>query len=312
MKKGNVVIVGSGTIGSSLALSCAVYGWQTNLVARREKTIDDAKTKVEKALSELAEADLVPENGPGNAKRIIYSTDLEAACRNADIILEAINEDISAKQKLFLQIEKLVSDKVIMASSTSGLPVDDIAKLCRVKKRIAVAHFANPPHLMPTVEVVPGVETAAAVMDLFCEFVISLEKSPIRLKKDLPGHLFNRIQFAMLREAMALVRDNIADVEDIDDVVKKGLALRLAAEGPLQKMDLASLDLVYSVSEYLFPDLDASKAPDYLKELLAKGYHGSKNGKGFYTWTEEKEKAVIDERNQEVIRHLKRLKKQNA
>jgi 3-hydroxybutyryl-CoA dehydrogenase len=311
MKKGHVVVVGSGTIGASLALICTISGWTTCLVGRRKSSIEDSKSRVKKGYQELAEADILPANVSSWAERITYSIDLDLACEGADFVLEAINEDVVAKQELFSNIEKVVSDKAIIASSTSGLPVDEIAKLCENKQRIAVVHFANPPHLMPTVEVVPGTDTSSEVMGSLCRFVESLDKKPIRLKKDLPGHLFNRIQFAMLREVMALVRDNVADAEDIDNVVKMGLALRLAAEGPLQKMDLASLDLVCSVSEYLFPELDASTEPDYLRELLSNDCHGSINGKGFYDWTEEKANAVLDARNQEVIRHLKRLKKEN-
>ncbi len=311
MSKGKVVVVGSGTIGASLALICTLNGWQTCLLGRRESSLQASKGRVKKGYNELAVANLLPDGSDKWEERISYSIDLERSCRNVEIVLEAINEDVAAKQNIFAQIEDVVSDEAIIASSTSGLPVDEIAKLCEKKQRIAVVHFANPPHLMPTVEVVPGTETSSEVMNSLCAFVTSLDKKAIRLKKDIPGHLFNRIQFAMLREVMALVRDNVADAEDIDNVVKMGLALRLAAEGPIQKMDLASLDLVCSVSEYLFPELDASTEPDYLRQLLANDCHGSINGKGFYNWTEDTANAVLDERNQEVIRHLKRLKNEN-
>ena len=311
MNKGHIVVVGSGTIGASLALICAIYGWTTCLVGRREQSLDAAKKRVGIAFNELNDAGLLPADDSNWDERLSYSVNLAITCQNADIVLEAINEDINEKQNLFLQIQQVVTGKTILASSTSGLPVDEIAKLCDDKQRIAVVHFANPPHLMPTVEVVPGTDTSSEVMSSLCTFVESLDKTPIRLKRDLPGHLFNRIQFAMLREAMALVRDNVADAEDIDNVVKKGMALRLAAEGPLQKMDIAGLDLVCSVSEYLFPELDASREPDYLRQLLSQDLHGSINGKGFYEWTTEEADAVIAERNQEIIRHLKRLKKKN-
>jgi 3-hydroxybutyryl-CoA dehydrogenase len=307
MSEGRVVVVGSGTIGASLALICSIHGWTTCLLGRSNKSLDAARTRVHKAFKELESAELVPANHSQGVDLLEYSTDLQKECAQADFVLEAINEDVCLKQEIFSSIEKAVPETAILASSTSGLPVDDIALLCERKQRIAVVHFANPPHLMPTVEVVPGSHTSPKIMSKLCSFVESLNKTAIRLKKDLPGHLFNRIQYAMLREVMALVRDDVASAEDIDNVVKQGLALRLAAEGPLQKMDLAGLDLVNSVSEYLFPELDASKEPDYLRQLLSKNHHGSINGLGFYDWTEEEANAVIDERNQEVVRHLKRL-----
>ncbi len=307
MHKSNVVVVGSGTIGASLALICAIHGWTTCLVGRQQKSLETARDRVQRAWNELAGAELMSAGSSDWSERLEYTLDLSAACQQAEVVLEAINEDINAKQELFLQIEQLVPDKTVLASSTSGLPVNDIAKLCKNKERIAVAHFANPPHLMPTVEVVPGTHTSPDCMNTLCTFVESLKKTAIRLKRDIPGHLFNRIQFAMLREAMALVRDDVASAEDIDNVVKQGLALRLAAEGPLQQMDLAGLDLVCSVSEYLFPELDVSRDPQYLHQLLSMDYHGSVNGKGFYNWTKEEADRVIDKRNQEVIRHLKQM-----
>ncbi|MBT3627096.1 MAG: 3-hydroxyacyl-CoA dehydrogenase family protein, partial [Rhodospirillaceae bacterium] len=167
-------------------------------------------------------------------------------------------------------------------------------------------HFANPPHLMPAVEIVPGTDTDEAVMDRLCDFIRGLGKEPIRLKRDLPGHLFNRLQFALMREAFALVRTGAASAEEIDKVVKNGYALRLAAEGPLEKADLAGLPLVASVAEYLYPDLDTSQAPDDLQDMIRDGKIGAKGGQGFFAWTPERGAAVIAERNQEVMRHLKR------
>lgn len=308
MNNGSIIVVGSGTIGSSLAFVCSLYGWQTCLVGRRQESIDSARSTVERSYRELHDAGLLPDSGYNWHERLAYSTDLTGACREPILVLEAINEDITKKQTLFSTIEGLVPRSTILASSTSGLPVDSIAHLCSHKERVATAHFANPPHLMPVVEIVPGANTDTDVIDSLCRFVQSLDKCAIRLNRDLPGHLFNRIQFAMLREAMALARDNVAPVEDIDNVVKKGLALRLAAEGPLQKIDLASFDLVCRVCEYLFPDLDSSREPDYLKKLLAQGCEGAINGKGFYQWTEQDKQGVIDARNEEVIRHLKRMR----
>lgn len=309
MTKGNIVIVGSGTIGTSLAFVSALYGWNTSLVGRRQESIDIAVRNCEQSYRELADAKLLPGKAAEKWRdRLEYSVELSPFCREADIVLEAVSEDLDVKRDLFCKLEEIVQKDCLLASSTSGLPVDAIANSCKYKDRTGVAHFANPPHLMPAVEVVPGTHTSPETMNRLCSYVETLGKTAIRLKKDLPGHLFNRIQFAMMREAMALVRDDVAEPEDIDNVVKQGLALRLAAEGPLQKMDLATLDLVCSVSEYLFPELDASTEPEYLRQMLAQGHHGSKSGRGFYDWTGEEADTVITERNQEVIRHLKRMK----
>jgi len=162
------------------------------------------------------------------------------------------------------------------------MAVDIIVEKCTRKERVAVAHFANPPHLMPAVEIVPGSAADSAVMDSLCAFIGGLGKEPIRLQRDLPGHLFNRLQFAIMREAFVLVRNGAASAEEIDKVVKNGYALRLAAEGPLEKADLAGLLLVASVAEYLYPDLDTSQAPEDLAAMIKDGKSGVKDGHGLF------------------------------
>ena len=233
--------------------------------------------------------------------------DVPIAC---DIAIEAINEELTAKQEIIAAMEAHLQKDVVLASSTSGLPVDQIAANSVRASQFAVAHFANPPHLMPVVEVVPGKQTSAKTITVIEAFVRSLNKTPVRLDRDVPGHLFNRIQFAMLREAMALVEQGIATPDQVDTVVKRGLALRLAEEGPLEKIDLAGLQLVHDVATYLYPHLDNSEKPRLLEKMLEEGKRGSRTGKRFYTWTAESEARVLARRNAEIIRHLQRLKKE--
>jgi 3-hydroxybutyryl-CoA dehydrogenase len=171
---------------------------------------------------------------------------------------------------------------------------------------VAVAHFANPPHLMPLVEVVPGPETRPGTLTRLSAFLATLGKETVELSRDLPGHLFNRLQFAMLREAMALVAGGVATPAQIDRVVKRGLALRLAEEGPMEKMDLAGLELVRDVARYLFPDLDAARTPDLLERMLSEGRRGADWGAGFHDWTPARADELRRRRNAEVVRQLTR------
>jgi len=292
----------------SLALCLALAGHNTVLAARRQEALPQAEAAVEAGYRELAEAELLPAGAKGWRSRLSFTTDPATPAKEVDFAFEAIAEDAEAKQAVFAALDEAAPPEAILASTTSGMPVDTIARDCTHKGRVAVAHFANPPHLMPAVELVPGSATESAVMDRLCAFIHGIGKEPIRLARDLPGHLFNRLQFALMREAFALVRDGAASAEEIDKVVKNGYALRLAAEGPLEKADLAGLELVASVADYLFPDLDTSQAPDDLKRMIEAGRTGAKDGKGFFDWTPERSAAVIAERNQEVMRHLKRLR----
>lgn len=308
MKSARTMVIGTGTMGPSLALTLALYGHRTVLIGRRDAALKTAEQAVRRGHDELAEADLLPADASGWRDRLTFGTDLADAAGGIDFAFDAIAEDLDAKQALFAALEDAAPETAILASTTSGLPVDGIAARCIRPERVAVAHFANPPHLMPAVEVVPGSKTAPAVIETLCDLVRSLDKEPIRLARDLPGHLFNRLQFALMREAFALVRDGVASPEEIDKVVKLGYALRLAAEGPVEKADLAGLPLVASVARYLFPSLDASQAPETLDSLIRDGRTGATAGHGFYDWTPERADAVITARNQEVMRHLKRLR----
>ena len=305
-----VLVAGPGTIGASLALACAVHGHSVTLLGRREASLASAQKLISRCAKELAESALAPAEYDGWQDRITMTTQLQDVPIDCEIAIEAINEDLTAKQEMFSALEAHLQKDAVLASSTSGLPVDRIAANYPRVSQFAVAHFANPPHLMPVVEVVPGSNTSPKTITAIEAFVRSLNKTPVRLDRDVPGHLFNRIQFAMLREAMALVEQGIATPDQVDTVVKRGLALRLAEEGPLEKIDLAGLQLVHDVATYLYPHLDNSEEPRLLKKMLDQNKSGSRPGKRFHSWTAEREDRVLTRRNAEVIRHLQRLKKE--
>ena len=211
----------------------------------------------------------------------------------ADLLVDAISEDETSKQTLFRSVEPLVAPNALLASSTSGLPADRLAAGLRRPERFVVMHFANPPHLMPTVEVVPGCATAPEAVDRACEVVRGLGKEPVRLTRDIPGHLFNRLQFALFREALALVRDGVATPEEIDRVVRHGYALRLAIEGPFQKADLVGLPLMATIARYLFPTLDDGDSPTVLDREIAAGRLGRSVGRGFHAWADGEADALV-------------------
>jgi 3-hydroxybutyryl-CoA dehydrogenase len=299
-----VAIIGPGTIGASLALVCSLYGHATKLYGRKGCSFDRARALIASGFEELLGAGLLPEGHKDWRQHLIVSDDDVEP--ETDLVIETVNEDLALKQMVFAQLEPRLQQGAILASSTSALPVDAIAVSCVNRTRIAVAHFANPPHLMPTVELVPGTVTSKDTMQVLNDFIESLGKTPVRLERDLPGHLFNRIQFAMLREAVSLVAMGVATPEQVDSVVKNGIALRLAEEGPLEKIDLAGVELVHSVASFLYPHLDHSTTPDFLEHLLRTGRSGAASGEGFYHWTPNRVRGALNRRNSEIIRHLKR------
>lgn len=300
-----VVVVGNGQIGASAALLCAMSGHDVTILGRSQASQERAKALLpvfERQLCEIR-PDLAGADWQG---RITWSRDAATlpALASCSVVIEAIREDAGDKAALLAEIEPRCPADTILASATSGLPVAAIAAQVRDPGRVAVAHFANPPHLMPLVEVVPGPQTRPDTLTRLCAFLETLGKETVALAADLPGHLFNRLQFAMLREAMALVDRGIATPAQIDRVVKRGLALRLAEEGPMEKMDLAGLELVRDVARYLLPDLDTARAPDLLDRMLAEGRRGADWGAGFLDWTPAEADAARRRRNAEVVRQL--------
>jgi 3-hydroxybutyryl-CoA dehydrogenase len=305
----NVTVIGAGTIGPSLAFTFALHGYRATLVARRPEALDGARIEADRACAELEQADLLPAAAAGWRERLRFHTDLDEGMRDADIVMDAISEELEAKQALFIAAEARIRDDALLTSTTSSIPVALLAARLRRPERFVVAHFANPPHLMPAVEVVPGSATSPEIVERACAFVTALGKEPVRLSRDIPGHIFNRLQFALFREALALVRDGVATPEEVDRVVKHGYALRLPIEGPFEKADIAGLPLMASICRFIFPTLDNSTAPGQLERLVAEGRTGSKSGQGVYEWGEGEAQALVSERNAEVIRHLQRIRR---
>lgn len=242
----HTLVIGGGTTGPSLAPYLTLVGHNTVLVSCLSEMLAGAEAAIKMGYRKLANTELLPTTAEGWCGRFTSFTNMVEAVQNFDIAFEAISE---------------------------------IAAQCSCKDRVAVTHFANPPHLIPVVKVVPGNSTDSVVMDRLCAFVRGLGKQPIRPKLDLTGHLFNRLQFALMREAFALVRSGVADTEDIDKVVKEGYALRLTAEGQLEKVDLTGLSPVANVARC--PDLDSSQTPEDLTSMNQDGNSGAETGRGF-------------------------------
>lgn len=308
-----VGVVGAGTIGSSLALLCALRGANVIVCVRSATSLQRCKEQIEAYLDLLAAESLVTSAKAESARRkLVYHSEIDTGLAQADVVFEAVAEELTAKKAVFAKVETIVGDQCLLGSCTSGLPANAIFAETSLPDRAVVTHFANPPLLMPAVELVPGSRTSAGTMTRIQNLIEALGKEPIVLKTDTPGHLFNRIQFAMLREAMSLVSRGIASAEQVDKVVKYGLALRLPSEGPLEKIDLAGLRLVEAVASYVFPALDSSSEPTYLRRLIAEGRFGADWGRGIYEWSDESRARAIERRARQVIAQLELVGKAPA
>jgi 3-hydroxybutyryl-CoA dehydrogenase len=306
-----IAVVGTGMIGPDIALACAIAGYPVTVVGRMPESIEKGMERFRKNLRSLVEAEIYRDKEAAEVDSLLStSTDLEAALHKADFIFEAIVEHLETKQELFVKIEEHCPDHALMASSTSGLSPTDISRRMRASDRMLVMHFWNPPYLVPLVEVVAGVGTSKDTIETALGFLRVLGKEPVLLKKDIPGHIGNRIQHAMFREAIHLIEEGVAVPEDIDRVVMSSLGPRYSMIGPMEYLDSVGLDLNVAIHSYLLKELAADKEPQrVLRKKYDRGDYGAKTGRGFYDWSKKSLEEMTARQNKRFIDRLKELRK---
>lgn len=303
----HVVIAGAGTMGASLAQIFAQAGIQVTLWNRSQAGLDRAAALIRSNQSALAAAGrLSADDSNALMERIVPTTE-DACFPTASFLLESIAEDLTLKQDFFRRVSTLVPVDCILTTNTSGLSISAIGSAVAEPVRFCGMHWINPPHLVPLVEVIQGTDTGDGTMDFVYALAQRLRKKPIRAK-DLPGFIMNRLQLALLREALALVDSGAATAEDVDAAVKYGLGLRYACVGPFETMDLGGVDIFCRIASYLLADLDDRKdTPPLLQTLTEQGACGVKSGHGFYDYSGEKAAAALENRDQKFIRVLDAL-----
>lgn len=290
-------IIGAGLMGHGIAQAFAEAGHRVDVLepdpARRAGILDRIRRNL-------------LESGRGTAAtdRVNPCATMEEAAAGADVVIEAVPEDLDLKRRVFLAMEAVAPPHALLASNTSAIPITRIVEPLRNRSRAMGTHWWNPPHLIPLVEVVRTPDTADAAIDAMMGLLTAIGKTPVHVRKDVPGFIGNRLQHALWREAIALVQDGVCDAETVDAVVKAGFGRRLAVLGPLENADLVGTDLTLAVHGYVLPDLDRSPGPQpLLRELVDSGRLGMKTGAGFRSWTE----AQAAEVQSRLAAHLRRL-----
>lgn len=302
-----ICCLGTGTVGPGIALAFALAGYQVYMYGRSNDSIQRGMNAVQNMLEKFLTHSLVLKADiPMIIERIKGVTTLEEAA-DADFVIEAIVENLSSKQDIFSNLEKLCSPHTIFASSTSGLIPTEIATNLEHKERFIVAHFWNPPHLMPLVEIVPGKNTSQNTIEITENLMHKIGKKPVIMQKEALGFIGNRLQFAMLREALFLIDSGVATKEAIDTTIKYALGRRLSTTGPLESADLSGLDIIYNISSYLFEDLcNTGEVSATLKELIDESKLGAKTGSGFYEWRPDSLSHIKKIREENLIEWLKK------
>ena len=283
----NICNVGTGTMGHGTAVMFAKAGYNVKMYGRTQESIDRGMKGIRSALETYKAHQLVTEAEiPQILARVQGVTSLEEAAKDADFVIESVAEDLAVKRAMFAQLDKLCPAHTIFATNTSGLSPTAVAEAVSRKDKFVVAHFWNPPHLVPLVEVVPGKHTAPETVKATWELMEKIGKKPVALKREALGFIGNRLQLAMLREALYIVQEGIATPEAVDATVRYSLGRRYGVTGPLESADLGGLDIFQNISSYLYKDLcNNPDSSPLLAETVARGDLGSKTGKGFYDWT---------------------------
>lgn len=279
----NVCIIGAGVMGSGIAQLVSYHGYNVELVDLDEETLNIAKKSIEMNLQKFfVEKNKITDDEKENIlERIQLNTDINRAVINAQMIIEAIFEDLSLKQKLFSKLDSICNIDVILASNTSSLCIADIAVKSINKGRIVGIHFFNPAPVMKLIELIKGEHTTQDTLIKSKDFSESLNKTVITIK-DSPGFVTSRLIYVLCNEAINLLSKGIASAKDIDTACKLAFNFPM---GPIELSDLVGNDIYYHIGEYLSSKLGDEYHPSsLLKEMVEQGLLGRKTKKGFYEY----------------------------
>jgi 3-hydroxybutyryl-CoA dehydrogenase len=302
MAKARIAVIGAGLMGHGIAQVFALAGHDITIYDPVMASLDTAKARILTNLRALGDDQSAVE-------RVHPTADLAATVRDADYVVEAVLEDLSLKQKLFVEIERHVRPQTILASNTSVIPITKIMEGLRDRSRALGTHWWNPPYLVPLVEVIGTQWTSQQAIDFTMALHKDAGKQPAHVKKDVPGFIGNRLQHALWREAIALVEHGICDAETVDTVIKASFGRRLAVLGPLENADLVGTDLTLAIHRTVLPDIEHRPGPSpYLEALVEQKKLGFKSGEGFRTWSAEQQAAL----RAKVLQHLKKARASDA
>jgi 3-hydroxybutyryl-CoA dehydrogenase len=288
-----VAVIGAGLMGHGIAQIFALRGYSVALMDMNKDIISKALDDVRANLTLMAKEGICTDEEIEPAvHRIATTTDIGEAVSDAQFVIEAVSENLALKQKIFCSMDELCAPDVILATNTSVISITEIASKSLYRERTLGTHFWNPPYLIPLVEVIRGEDTAQWAMDVTYDLLQKVGKHPVKVNKDVPGFVGNRLQHALWREAISIVDHGIADPKTVDECVKYGFGLRLPILGPLENMDMVGTDLTFAIHDYILKHLERSPEPSpLLRSLTEQGKLGFKTGHGFQQWSPEEIEA---------------------
>ena len=288
----NIVVIGAGTMGNGIAHTFAQSGFQVSLVDVKQENLDRAIKTITTNLDRIiAKGNLTEEQKTSTLGNITTFTDLKDAAPSADLIVEAATENLDLKLRIFGQMDDLSPAICILATNTSSISITQIAAATKRPEKVIGMHFMNPVPIMKLVEIIKGYSTSKETFDEIFELSKKLGKVPTEVN-DYPGFVANRILMPMINEAIETLYNGVAGVEEIDTVMKLGMAHPM---GPLQLADFIGLDVCLAILNVMY---DGFKNPKYapnplLVNMVMAGKKGVKSGEGFYDYSESKKAEKV-------------------
>jgi 3-hydroxybutyryl-CoA dehydrogenase len=293
-----VAVVGGGRMGGGIAETFAAGGLGVRIVDADPELSRAARERVIARARAHTEAGLVDGEALRRAQQIEACDEVVDAVSGAQLVLEAVAEDISVKREVLCACERAAGEEVVIASNTSSLPIDQLAAGLERPRRFLGMHWFNPPEWTPGVEVVPGPDTDPAIAQRVVEFLRALGKAPVVVGAGV-GFIANRLQMALLCEAVRCVRDGLATPSEVDEVVRSTFGFRLPFFGPFQIADMAGLDVNAAVLAQHRESLgDRFFVPEEIRELVARGSIGTSAGAGFYAYEDGEPDRILRERDE--------------
>jgi 3-hydroxybutyryl-CoA dehydrogenase len=277
-------ILGAGTMGSGIALVAAQAGFHVVMRDVEARFVNYGMETIDRFLSRSVEKKKVTLDEKEAIQSRIQGTVSMEELETADFVVEAVVEDLELKKRVFADLDRLCRSEVILTSNTSSMSITEIGAATKRPERVAGMHFFNPAPLMKLVEVIRGFETNDQTVEIVTAITKKMGKDPVQVQKDSPGFIVNRVLMAHVIEAIRLVEEGVASMEDVDKAVKLGLNYPM---GPFELMDLTGIDIVLHVSEYLFKELNKENkwvAPQLLKTMIRANRLGRKTGAGWYDY----------------------------
>ena len=290
----NISVIGSGTMGNGIAQTFALFNFKVRLYDINSENLKKGEQTILKNLQRMVNKEKITEseaeNTVGNIK---YTSDFDSIL-NADLVIEVVSENFKLKKSIFKELDLKCPKNTIIASNTSSISITKLAEATTRKDKVIGMHFMNPVPIMKLVEVINSKYTSKETTDMIITLSEQLEKIPL-VVNDFPGFISNRILMPMINEAIESLDQGVADVKNIDGIMKLGMGHPM---GPLQLADLIGLDVCKSILEVMF---DGLKSPKYrpnklLIELVKNGKLGIKSGEGFYDYSDSKKAEFVSKR----------------